>query len=29
LQNGVEASPISYDRPSREHESLIQLLYYL
>lgn len=29
LQNGVEATPISYDRPSREHEALIQLLYYM
>lgn len=29
LQNGVEATPISYDRPSREHETMIQLLYYL
>ena len=29
LQNGVEPAPITYDRPSREHEMLIQLLYYL
>jgi len=29
MQNGVEATPISYDRPSREHEALIQLLYYM
>ena len=29
LQNGIEATPISYDRPSREHEALIQLLYYM
>ena len=29
LQNGMEPAPITYDRPSREHEMLIQLLYYL
>ena len=29
LCNGEEPTPITYDRPSREHETLIQLLYYL
>ncbi len=29
LQNGAEPVPVTYDRPSREHEMLIQLLYYL
>lgn len=29
LQNGVEPTPITYDRPSREHETVIQMFYYL